>query len=143
MLRLASKNKGTFKCSNCESKKTSLRRQHAHWPTEPFQALGKEAAQKFMRDIEGKQLSEMERLYEDMVLQGYKKKEDSYEEGGAYYPIIVWAAKGFDIVAIESKSLAENKDLHDVLGEVFRVQLVGGICLMCDFGWSQYVFVHL
>ena len=143
MLRLASKNKGTFKCSNCESKKTSLRRQHAHWPTEPFQALGKFAAQKFMRDIEGKQLSEMERLYEDMVLQGYKKKEDVYEEGGANYPLSVWAAKGFDIVAIESKSLAENKDLHDVLGEVFRVQLVGGICLMCDFGWSQYVFVHL
>ncbi len=50
--------------------------------------------------------------------------EESFIEGGTFLPLGAWQAKGFDVVAIESRSHASDVVMHPVLGKTYRVRLL-------------------
>ena len=60
------------------------------------------------------------------MLAAHENHERYYEYGGQFLPLTVWAAKGFDIGLIESKSTVEDRNIHPVLGPCFRVRIMAG-----------------
>jgi hypothetical protein len=48
-----------------------------------------------------------------------------YEDSGEWLPLAVWATRGFDAELIRTKSRPEDRKEHGVLGEIFRVSVLG------------------
>jgi len=53
-----------------------------------------------------------------------EEQSDSFSEGGAFLPLGVWTAQGYDADAIANLSLPEDCRSHPVLGNTYRVRIV-------------------
>jgi hypothetical protein len=60
----------------------------------------------------------------DVLIQTLEDTKEYYKEGGEYLPLSVWAARGFDAVAIESRSRDSDVMEDPVLGTVYRVRIL-------------------
>ena len=78
----------------------------------------------FMKEMGGIPSQANIRVKAEELMDRYARLEDTFSEGGAYLPLTVWAAKGFDAEAIEAKTLPEDIMTHAVLGTVYRVRIL-------------------
>ena len=118
--RILSKGQQTWRCNKCRSKITTLYRAFGSWPVHGFEAIPLDAQQSFFRETGLKDLSNAV----CNPLEKYDTNEDVWEEGGAFLPLSVWTAKGFDCIAIETKTPPSDRRPHPILGETYRVKIM-------------------
>ena len=58
------------------------------------------------------------------IINRYEVFEQSYSHGGAFKPLSVWGTEGFDVNAIEEKSLPHDIRPDRMFGQVYRVPLL-------------------
>ena len=122
-VRLTSKMKNTWQCKKCDVKIVQLHRGFGSWPAPGFELMTDEAQQKFYSDV--RDLSGPSAITKaQYTLEEYEEHERSYEMGGKFLPLSVWAAKGYDVAAIEEKSLPANIQVHPILGKCYRVEIL-------------------
>ena len=59
-----------------------------------------------------------------MELTSTEEHGEFYEDSGEWLPLAVWAKWGFDAESIRNKSRPEDRKVHVVLGEIFRVSVL-------------------
>ena len=119
--RLTAKAAGRWQCNQCNSRLVALHRGFGSWPTNEFKSLPKAEQQAFMRSVgSAGPGTVMARAKE--LMSAHEQHEQFYECAGEFLPLGVWKARGFDDQAILAKSLAEDKQSHAVLGDVYRVK---------------------
>jgi hypothetical protein len=99
-----------------------LRRAKGGWPTQGFQDLTEEQQQEFMRMCPSSQ-KKINAHYES-CMERFESHEVYYSEGGQFLPLGAWAAKGFSAADISEKTKAEDRRVHPVLGDTFRVAIL-------------------
>jgi hypothetical protein len=57
--------------------------------------------------------------------QKVEQHQQYYEDGGQFLPLSVWERKGFPVADIEAKSLPSDRRTHPVLGNTYRVAIMG------------------
>ena len=121
--RLRSKQKGTWRCEKCNAKCTSLSRFFGTWPTPEFDMLTEEVQADFFKSVRDKTGPQANTAC-IMLLKSYEKEETYYENGGQFLPLAAWERQGFNIHDIETKSKSHNISQHEVLGTVYRVEIL-------------------
>ena len=116
--RILSKRAQTYKCLKCYASCTRLVKARGlpdddKWSTEKKQA--------FWNKIKDKTRSDTCRIAEEYSQLEYKSDEKMYENNGKFFPLKVWAVKGFPADDIKEKSLPENIRIDPVIGTTYRV----------------------
>ena len=124
--RLLSKRKGNWRCNNCNTKVVQLFRGFGSWPNMEFKGLAEEEQQAFMRSVHNDADGAKTCAKAKEFLSAHEKHETFYEFGGEFLPLSVWATRGFDATAIEAKTTPEDRSVHAVLGDCYRVKIMKG-----------------
>jgi len=102
------------------------------WPTEDFKGCAQDDHKKFLTEIE--QIKSMAELQEFVFyrLEHRYLQETQYlnnsgavllDNSGAFLPLSVWAAKGFDTDAMKRKARPCDIQVHPVFGMTYRAAL--------------------
>ena len=121
--RILSKRDGTWRCNSCRVRIVQLSRSFDQWPVPGFKHIPTEVSQKFFRDAADSS-QEMTKGAMTALLEKHQKHETFYEEGGKFLPLAVWERKGFDPVAIATKSDPSDVLEHPVIGTTYRIRLL-------------------
>ena len=120
--RVLSKEAQTWRCSTCHSKITMLQRHYGRWPTQEWLQVSAEDQLRFWRttrssksDVVAKSTAEIKKVM---------RKTKFGESKGSFLPLSVHARQGFDITAIQERTPPEDRMMHPVLGECYRVATV-------------------
>ena len=89
---------------------------------EEFKSLPEDEQQQFWRDAAGASRQQLATQYSSK-LKASKEKEETEGTMGFFRPLSYWAARGFDVKAIEEKTRPEDRREHPVLGLTFRLHL--------------------
>ena len=60
-------------------------------------------------------------LRAETMLQASEVETRRASERGAWFPLSVWAARGYDVTLIKSMSSADDQKQHPIFGKVYRV----------------------
>ena len=122
--RVKSKRSQVWECKVCNSKVVQLSKMHGGWPVEGFQGLSDEEKAQFHRDVGTIRSSEnLSKFTQDFLVKSSKREQQFYD-GGEFLPLSVWKTRGFDDEAIAKNSSQVDRNVHPVLGEVYRVAIV-------------------
>ena len=120
--RVIAKRSQTWRCSTCHSKITMLQRHYGRWPTQEWLQVSAEDQLRFWRttrssksDVVAKSTAEIKKVM---------RKTKFGESKGSFLPLSVHARQGFDITAIQERTPQEDRMMHPVLGECYRVAIV-------------------
>ena len=92
-----------------------------YWPTDEFKELSAEEQMNFYRSTEATKESLKKALVDTLTNKRIERQESG--RTGAFLPLSVYAERGFDIGPIKELSLPEDREMHPILGETFRVHL--------------------
>ena len=122
-LRIRSKKREEWICSQCQTTMTKVHRSPAGVRAIDFSKTDLGKMQAFFAECKGKAQSEINTLSSDL-LKEYKKEENFFDDSGTYLPLSVWKQQGFDIDSIVEHSKPSDVMDHDVLGKTYRVPLL-------------------
>ena len=122
-VRILSKREGSWRCLGCRSKITSLYRGFGGWPVAGFTALTKSQQQEFYAEVKDKTAEEIVGKATQLLTKS-ETHVKYYAESGRHLPLSVWATKGFDIDRIRTLTPQSDIQMHNILGECYRVQLL-------------------
>lgn len=57
-------------------------------------------------------------------LESKERHTDTFAENGEFLPLGVWQVRGFDTALIQAKSLPQDRQVHPILGDTYRLRLV-------------------
>jgi hypothetical protein len=114
--------KASYRCLFCSGRITALRRAKGGWPTKGFTDLTQDQQTEFMRNCPSKKKDVL--AHYSSTMSRHESHEVYYSEGGQFLPLGAWAAKGFSADAISEKTPAEDRRVHPVLGDTFRVAIL-------------------
>jgi len=122
-VRVRNKSAGTFWCCLCQTRTTQLYRTFGNWPTSEYRLMQPNDQKKFMASM--CDITDLKTLRSTAIenFNRYASLEDQFSEGGSFFPLNVWAVKGFDSTAIEEFTLDQDKRMHPVLGLTYRVRI--------------------
>ena len=123
-MRLRGKKAGAWECNNCGVKGTQLRRVFGKWPVSEFTDFAEDEKKGFFSEIAGMSMEELKQ-YCARKFQKVEQHQAYYEDGGQFLPLSVWERKGFPVADIEAKSLPSDRRTHPVLGNTYRVAIMG------------------
>ena len=123
-IRVRGKMSKVFKCSTCNTKLVQLHNIFGQWPNDQFKNQSEEAKQEFMRNIADCKSASQVEVKANQMLERFEQHSEYYTEGGQFLPLSVWANQGFDVEAIERHSKPEDKMMHHVLGQCYRVKVL-------------------
>ena len=89
------------------------------WPIPEFKKLSEQTQLDFFKNSDSS-VKHLKNSVEQLLVQQLIEKRTMSEQG-PYLPLTVWAAKGYDTEAIESKA---PMLLHKVLGPTYQVEIV-------------------
>ena len=117
--QLTGKSSGCWKCPKCNCRMVKLHRQFGGWPPEDFEDLMPEAQTDFWR-TDANSPQELRKLVVDTLL---KRRVESNvaARGGEFLPLSVYAARGFDVSAIERN--CQETEQHIVFGKTYKVDI--------------------
>ena len=117
--QIKSKCLGKWLCNACNSKQFLLHKICGTWPTAEFKGLSDSDQQQFWRDSHSS--SNGQQLKNQLVNHLTRRRVDAITAriSGAFLPISVYKAQGFDTDRIEA-NCHDFKD-HPILGKVYRV----------------------
>ena len=123
--RLSGKSGGCWCCPSCNTKGTQLTRKFGSWPPKSFARMSKDQQQSFFRECREQSISGGQDLEEKVVntLVTQRLEIEEAATGGKFLPLSVYEKKGFDIKAIEAKTLPSDKEWNKVLGWCYRVPI--------------------
>ena len=121
LCRLGKKEPPTWKCKCCNTRLTQLWRLFGSWPPAGID-ISEEDQIKFLSDLQTMTSSKKIEAFSEHFLEQFEVQLKSTTWGGEFLPLKVWESRGFDIAAIESQTTPENKMLHPVLGDCYRVE---------------------
>ena len=122
-VRVLSKREGSWRCCKCRCKITALYRGFGGWPSEGFTSLTSEEQQKFYKEVQDKSAEEIVASAKKLLTK-FESHSKFYAESGKHLPLSVWAAKGFDVDRIKTLTPQSDIQMHNILGECYRVQLL-------------------
>ena len=120
-VRVLSKREGSWRCCKCRCKITALYRGFGGWPSEGFTDLTSEEQQKFYKEVQDKSAEEIVASAKKLLTK-FESHAKCYAESGKHLPLSVWAAKGFDVDRIRTLTPQSDIQMHNILGECYRVQ---------------------
>lgn len=110
----------SWRCSGCNSKIAQLQREFGNWPTGAFKDVPHELQVEFYRSCSS--LHQMRAKVEELSRR-YEKHEETFEQGGAFLPLSVWAVQGWDVDRIEKYSRPEDVIDDLVQGRTYRLRI--------------------
>jgi hypothetical protein len=117
--QLTGKSSGSWKCNICNARIVQLYRAFGTWPPAEFQLLSGIEQSDFYKTAgvcqNAAQVVEKAKLTLTKIL----VKKHLLSSGGAYLPLSVYAARGFNTKDIEEK--CTDTQMHPVLGQTYRV----------------------
>ena len=119
-MRLASKGAGTWECRTCMVKIVTLRREFGKWPITQFATMSLAEKQAFMKDIAGKNISEIRAIIETKFRK-IAQHGTYYDYEGEFLPLSVWQTRGYDVELIRTMAPSSDRKMHPFLGELFRI----------------------
>jgi len=134
--RIKSKSAGTFWCLVCQSRTTQLFRMYGSWPTPHYKTFQASDQVTFFAEIRDCHNLDQLKTKSNELFSRYVTNEDSFSEGGAYYPLGVWRTKGFDADRIKELTLPCDIREHSVLGTTYRVRIYSQLASGA-WGWKR------
>ena len=122
-VRVLSKREGSWRCCKCRCKITALYRGFGGWPSQGFTSLTDEEKQKFYKEVQDKSAEEIVASAKKLLTK-FESHVKFYAESGKHLPLSVWAAKGFNVDRIRTLTPQSDIQMHNILGECYRVQLL-------------------
>ena len=122
-VRVLSKREGSWRCCKCRCKITALYRGFGGWPSQGFTSLTDEEKQKFYKEVQDKSAEEIVASAKKLLTK-FESHSKFYAESGKHLPLSVWAAKGFNVDRIRTLTPQSDIQMHNILGECYRVQLL-------------------
>jgi len=123
-VRIMSKRAGTFKCGHCCSTVTKLYRT-GNSNTPSFEGFSKEQQNEFWKMANNCHTADQLRtVCTQFQITKTAERTKSYFNGGEFQPLGVWAARGYSIDDIRSKTSPEDVRTDPVLGLVYRVVIM-------------------
>jgi len=109
------KQAASIRCSDCNSKHTTLYRGFGEWPTFEFKSLPEDTRTQFYKDIKHKGAAAVIAHTYD-VIEAYEDNKEIYASSGEYRPLAYWKLHGYDAEKIVAEAKAED---------IKQVRLVG------------------
>ena len=121
--RVKSKGAGSFRCYACSTVFSKIYNASGSGIGKKVLELPEGDRHDFMRVAQSSTTSEIKGKIL-MVLEKSESREETYERGGAFLPLSVWAGKGWDIEIIKNDSLPRNIVTDRMFGQMYRVPVI-------------------
>ena len=119
--RVIAKSHGRWRCKQCGTTHTQLRRSFGSWPLPTFSRLQDDVKEAFYRRALTENQNAVMKEAEEIM--STETTSDKFAEHGEFLPLSVWAQRGFPIDLIQERSLPVDKKNHPILGDTYRVRI--------------------
>ena len=122
-LRCYGKSQGTWKCKTCNTRCVQLSKAFGSWPLPGFKELSEKEKTAFWQEAKscqgGKALTE----FAERKISSKTTSHQGTTTAGAWYPLSVWQAKGFDPKVIEETSTPQTRRPCPRFGMLYQVHI--------------------